>query len=135
MKKFYKRLLYGSVFLCIIGGIIAGFLEEGMKKGDELKLGTSIYGADTIDNWKEAKKKGRFTVFNEDGVTIKSIPRYQRVKIVKLINKEDMALLQILDGAYKGTKWWVNKSDIKKEKSTTGSHTHKYRKTSHSHHH
>ncbi|ASB90041.1 hypothetical protein S101395_03534 [Bacillus sonorensis] len=135
MKKCFKRFLFGFVIFCILGGVVAGLLEGKYKEGDELKLGSAIYGADTVENWKEAKNHGRFNIFDEDGVAIKSIPRHQRVKIIKLIKKDDMALVKMLDGAYQGTQWWVKTSELKKEKSAGSGGIHTHHKTSHSHHH
>ncbi|MEC4203166.1 MULTISPECIES: hypothetical protein [Bacillus] len=79
----------------------------GNKAGGELRLGQSITGANSIENLE----KNSGNLFNVEGETI-TISKHQRIKILE---EDNLALIEVLSWSNKGTQWWVEKSSIRRE--------------------
>lgn len=86
---------------------------EGYQEGDKLTLKDTISGSSTINDYKEAIAESKEDgTFNTDGVTINSLFEDYEVKVIEVSDKDDMVLIQLLDGSDEGTKWWVFEEDL-----------------------
>ncbi|BCE06737.1 hypothetical protein RSC2_00327 [Bacillus paralicheniformis] len=109
-----KKALYGIAGVLLVFVVMAALYVIGSggddKAGDELRLGQSITGANSIENLE----KNSGNLFNVEGETI-TISKHQRIKIIKILEEDNLALIEVLSGSNKGTQWWVKKSSIRRE--------------------
>ncbi|MCY8151416.1 hypothetical protein [Bacillus paralicheniformis] len=109
-----KKALYGIAGVLLVFVVMAALYVIGSggddKAGDELRLGQSITGANSIENLE----KNSGNLFNVEGETI-TISKHQRIKIIKILEEDNLALIEVLSGSNKGTQWWVKKSSIRRD--------------------
>lgn len=109
-----KKAFYRIAGVLLVFGVMAALYVMGSggdyKAGDELRLGESITGANSIENLE----KNSGDIFNVGGDTI-TISKHQRIKIVKTLEEDNLALIEVLSGSDKGTQWRVKKSSIRRE--------------------
>ncbi|MBG9883379.1 hypothetical protein ABE01_13815 [Bacillus paralicheniformis] len=79
-----KKALYGIAGVLLVFVVMAALYVIGSggddKAGDELRLGQSITGANSIENLE----KNSGNLFNVEGETI-TISKHQRIKIIKIL--------------------------------------------------
>jgi len=76
----------------------------------EMNYGLGSLLQDSIENLE----KNSGNIFNVGGDTI-TISKHQRIKIVKTLEEDNLALIEVLSGSDKGTQWRVKKSSIRRE--------------------
>ncbi|KAA6452666.1 hypothetical protein [Bacillus swezeyi] len=113
-----KKVLYGIGGLLLAMGVFLIFCLPAVDgEGDEITIRRAIFGANSIETFEENYGDGLPNLLS-DGVNTIRIPRYQEIKIIKTLDEDDMALIEILGGSDDGTQWWVKKSDIERKRSS-----------------